>query len=156
MNFKHFSTTPLIMVFVLAISPSWARASDAADVTATVHRFLDNLDDKTQQIALPICDSPVSILDEFPPYEWHGPNACAEWWDALGAYDDQNGITDGEVALGTPWNVDVNGDRAYFVASMTYTYKQHGKPVKESGAFAVALRRTQAGWRIAAWTYSKQ
>ena len=31
------------------------------------------------------------------------------------------------------------------MAPMTYTYKQHGKPVKESAAFAVALKRTQAG-----------
>jgi hypothetical protein len=57
---------------------------------------------------------------------------------------------------GTPWNVDVAGDRAYFVAPMIYTYQQHGKPVKEAAAFAVALKRTQAGWRITAWSYAKQ
>lgn len=156
MDFKRFAAAPLIIVFALAISPGPARASDAADVTATVHRFLDNLDDETQETALAICDSPVSIIGEFPPYEWHGPYACAEWWDALGVYDDQNGITDGDVALGTPWNVDVTGDRAYFVAPMTYNYRKHGKPVKESAAFAVALKRTPAGWRITAWAYSKQ
>ena len=48
-------------------------------------------------------------------------------------------------ALGTPWNVDITGDRAYFVAPMTYSYTQHGKTVKESATFAVALKRTQAG-----------
>jgi len=65
-------------------------------------------------------------------------------------------IADGDATLGAPWNVDVTGDRAYLVAPMTYTYKQHGKIVKESAAFAVALKRTQAGWRITAWAYSKQ
>lgn len=156
MDFKRFSAAPLIIMFALAISPGWARASDAADVTAAVHRYVDNLGDKTEQIALAMCDSYVSILDEFPPHEWHGPQACAEWWDALGTYNDKNGITDGDAVLGTPWTVDVSGDRAYFVAPMTYTFKQHGKPVKESAAFAVALKRTQAGWRITAWAYSKQ
>ena len=98
----------------------------------------------------------MSILDEFPPHEWHGPTACADWPSALDAYNGQNGITDGDATLDTPWTVDVTGDRAYFVAPMTYIYKQHGKPVKESTAFAVALKRTQVGWRITAWAYSKQ
>jgi len=59
-------------------------------------------------------------------------------------------------ALGTPWNVDITGDRAYFVAPMTYTFKQHGKPVKETASFAVSLKRTQTGWRITGWAFSKQ
>jgi hypothetical protein len=70
--------------------------------------------------------------------------------------NDQNGITDGDATLGTPQTVDVNGDHAYFVAPMTYKYKQHGKPTKETAAFAVALRRTQAEWRITGWSFSKQ
>ena len=28
--------------------------------------------------------------------------------------------------------------------------------IKETASFAVALRRTQAGWRITGWAYSKQ
>ena len=52
--------------------------------------------------------------------------------------------------------MDVTGDRAYFVAPMTYTYKQNGKSVKESASFSVALKRTQGGWRITSWTYAKQ
>jgi hypothetical protein len=103
-----------------------------------------------------MCDSHVSILDEFPPHEWHGPTACADWWKALNAYDEKEGIAAGAAALGTPWTVDVAGDRAYCVAPATYEYKQHGKPVKESHAvFTVALRRTDAGWRITSWTWSK-
>ena len=64
--------------------------------------------------------------------------------------------TPGDATLGTPWNVDITGDRAYFVAPLTYTYVQHGKTVKESASFAVALKRTSSGWRITAWAYSKQ
>jgi hypothetical protein len=156
MNFKRFAVATLTIVFALAISPRWVFASDTADVTAAVHGFVDNLDDKTLERALAWCDSPVSVIDEFPPHEWHGPTACAVWWKAFNAYNEKNGITDGDAKLGTPWNVDVTGDRAYFVAPMTYTFKQHGKTVKESAAFAVALKRTQTGWRITAWAYSKQ
>jgi SnoaL-like protein len=156
MDFKRVAAATLTIVFTLSIGPRSAFASETADVTAAVHRFLDNLDKDTLETALVLCDSPVSIIDEFPPHEWHGPTACADWWKALNAYNERNGITDGDATLGTPWNVDVTGDRAYFVAPMTYTYKQHGKPVTESAAFAVALKRTQSGWRITAWAYSKQ
>lgn len=103
-----------------------------------------------------MCDSNVSILDEFPPHEWHGPTACADWWKAHNAYNEKSGITDGDAPLGTPWTVDVTGDRAYFVAPMTYTFKQHGKLVKETAAFAVSLKRTPTGWRITGWAFSKQ
>jgi SnoaL-like domain len=158
MDFKRVAAATLTIVFTFAISPSSAFASEKTDVVAAVHRYLDNLDkDKDKlETALAMCDSNVSILDEFPPHEWHGPTACADWWKALLAYNEKSGITDGDATLGTPWTVDVSGDRAYFVAPMTYTYKQNGKPVKESAAFAVALKRTQAGWRITAWSYSNR
>jgi len=156
MEFKRIVAAAMTIVFALAISSGRALASEKADVAAAVHRYLDNLDKDKLETALAMCDTSVSILDEFPPHEWHGPTACADWWKALEAYNEKSGITDGDVTLGTPWTVEVTGDRAYFVAPMTYTYKQHGKPVRESAAFAVALKRTQAGWRITAWAYSKQ
>jgi len=156
MEFKRLAAATLTIVFALVVSPKWALASDQADVTAVVHRFLDNVDKATIETALALCDPPVSIIDEFPPHAWQGPTGCVDWWNAFVAYNTENGITPGDGTLGTPWNVDVTGDRAYFVAPMTYSFTQHGKAVKESATFAVALKRTQAGWRITAWAYSKQ
>jgi hypothetical protein len=86
----------------------------------------------------------VSIIDQFPPHEWRGPTACADWWKAFNAYNEKSGITPGPARLGTPWNVDVTGDRAYFVAPMTYTYQQQGKAVKETAAFC-SRAETDAG-----------
>jgi len=156
MNFKRLTGVILSVVFTLMINSGSAVASDKDDVVATVNQYLNNLDDKTLDKALAVCDSQVSIIDEFPPHEWHGPTACADWWKAYNAYNEKSGITDGDAPLGTPWTVDVTGDRAYFVAPMTYTFKQHGKPVKETASFAVALKRTPTGWRIAGWAFSKQ
>lgn len=156
MDFRRAAAATLTVVFTLVISPRSAVASEKFDVVAAVHRYFDNLDQDKLGTALTMCDSHVSILDEFPPHEWHGPTACADWWKALNAYDEKEGIAAGAAALGTAWTVDVTGDRAYFVAPATYEYKQHGKPVKESHAvFTVALRRTEAGWRITGWTWSK-
>jgi hypothetical protein len=155
MNFKRFASA--ILITVCLASPRWAIASEKTDVVAAVHRFFDNLSDKTIETAAAVCDAPVSIIDEFPPHEWHGPTACVDWWKAYKAYNRDNGITSEGASLGTPWTVDVTGDRAYFVAPSTYVYKQNGKTVKESrSVFTVSLRRTEGAWRITAWTWSKR
>ena len=156
MDFKHVAAAGITIVFAFAISSASALASEKTDVVAAVHRYFDNLDPDKLETALAMCDSHVSILDELSPHEWHGPTACADWWKAAKAYDEKEGIAAGAAALGTPWTVDAAGDRAYFVAPATYEYKQHGKLVKESHAvFTVALRRTDAGWRITSWAWSK-
>jgi len=155
MNFKRVAGS-LMFLLTLAITPASSFASDKTDVVDTVNRYLAALDPDKLQTALAICDSEVSILDEFPPHEWHGATACADWWKGYLAYNDKSGITETDGALGTPLTVDVNKDSAYFVAPFTYTYKQHGKSIKETASFAVALRRTQKGWRITGWAYSKQ
>ena len=154
MGLKRFAAATSIIIFALAISAGSVFAAEKDDVVAAVHQYLASLE--KPETASAMCDSHVSILDEFPPHEWHGPTACADWLKAYNAYNEKSGITDGDFPLGTPWTVEVAGDRAYFVAPATYTYKQHGKPVKENGTFAVALKRTQAGWRITSWAYSKQ
>ena len=155
MDFKRFAVILMIAV-AFAISSAATFASDKTDVVDAVNRYLSNLDANKIQTAVAMCEPDVSILDEFPPHAWHGPTACADWWKGLLAYNEKSSITDGEATLGKTWTVEVTGDRAYFVAPMTYTYKQNGKPVKESASFAVALKRTQAGWRITSWAYSKQ
>ena len=155
MKLSRISVSIAFLLLLVAAVPS-SFASDKSAVVDTVKRYLDNLDPAKIQTALAMCDSEVSILDEFSPHEWHGPTACADWWKAELAYNEKSGITDEDAPLGTPQTVDVNGDRAYFVAPMTYTYKKHGNPVKESATFAVSLHRTAAGWRITGWAYCKQ
>jgi hypothetical protein len=150
MDLKRLAAAAMTITFALTASAGSAFAAEKDDVVATVNQYLHI--DKAETL----CDSHVSILDEFPPHEWHGPNACVDWEKAYNAFNEKSGIKDTHGELGTPWTVEITGDRAYFVAPLTYTYKQHGKPVKETASFAVALRRTQAGWRITSWAYSKQ
>jgi hypothetical protein len=76
MDFRRAAVTTLTIVFTLVISPRSAVASEKTDVVAAVHRYFDNLGKDTLETALTMCDSHVSILDEFPPHDWHGPTAC--------------------------------------------------------------------------------
>jgi hypothetical protein len=101
MNLRRFTGAILTIVVSLAVGSGPAFADDKTDVVAAVNRFLDNLGTETLEKALAVCDSPVSIIDEFPPHEWHGPTACADWWKALNAYNEKNEITDASATLGS-------------------------------------------------------
>jgi hypothetical protein len=141
------------LIVMLPFASQHVFAADKDDIVATVNQFADNLDPKTIDKALATCDSSTSIIDEFPPHVW---NSCGDWIKAFGEYNEKNGVTDAVAKIGAPWSVDVDGDRAYVVAPATYTYKQHGKAMKEAHAvFTAALRKTDTGWRFSAWTWSK-
>jgi ketosteroid isomerase-like protein len=156
MNFTRVAVVVSVALIGLSFASQNLFAADKDDIVATIHQFADNLDPKTMDKALAACDSPASIIDEFPPHVWSGPTACADWAKAFGEFNDKNGVTDADAKIGAPWSVDVEGDRAYAVAPATYTYKQHGKVMKESHAvFTVAFRKTDGGWRITAWSWSK-
>ncbi len=153
MSFNRMVFAFAAAVCILPFASQPAFAADKNDIVATIHQFADNLDPKTIDKALATCDSQTSIIDEFPPHVW---NSCADWVKAFGEYNDKNGVTDAVAKIGAPWSVDVEGDRAYAVSPATYTYKQHGKANKELHAvFTAAFRKTDAGWRITAWSWSK-
>ena len=50
----------------------------------------------------------------------------------------------------------VTGDRAYVVEPVVYTYKQHGKPVTESGSvWTLAMIKTGGAWRVSGWSWAQ-
>ena len=133
-----------------------AAASDKTDAIAAAHQFNDSLNKGDAKTAVAMCAAPSSIIDEFPPHEWQGATACADWANDFDAYNKKNGITDSFVTLGKPKHVDITGDRAYLVIPATYTYKQNGKRVTESHSIlTVAMQKSAAGWRITGWAWSK-
>ena len=103
-----------------------------------------------------MCADPMSILDGMAPHVWHGPTASQDWYSDVLVEGEQHGATDYFVELGEPRHVNVTGDNAYVVVPTTMTFKVHGKPITQTGAFfTVALRKTVDGWRIAAWAWAK-
>jgi len=122
---------------------------------APVHQFVDGFNKGDTKSALAACADQTSIIDEFPPHEWHGSGACAQWANDFEADEKKNGVSDGRVILGTPRHVDITGDRAYIVVPSSYSYKKNGKPTKETGStFTFVLQKGAVGWRIIAWTWS--
>lgn len=143
------------MALVVVMTAGTASASDQADVMATAHQFIDGFNKGDVKSALAACASPVSIVDEFPPYAWQGANACADWATDFESNAKKNGITDSIVTLLKPKHVDVTGDRAYVVVPANYDYKLKGKKTSQKGSImALALRKTPAGWRITGWSWA--
>jgi tellurite resistance protein len=127
----------------------------ASAALATIHQFMDGLNAGDMKRTLAACAPQASIVDEVPPHEWQGTNACAKWAHDLDAADKAAGITDGVVTLGTPWRIDVNGTRAYAVVPATYAFKVHGRTVTETNSiFTAALVRVGGAWRITGWAWS--
>jgi hypothetical protein len=130
--------------------------SDKTAVMASIHQFVDAFNKGDTKTAAAACASETSIIDEFPPHEWHGAGGCSKWIDDFDADAKKNGITDGVVTLRTPKHVDIAADRAYVVVPADYSYKQKGKTLKEVGSLlTVVLQKGTGGWRITAWAWSK-
>lgn len=141
-----------VALMMIPAAASQASASDKTDVLATIHQFATS----DMNTALAACAAPASIIDEFPPHEWQGATACADWANDFETYSKNNGITEPVMTLGKPKHVDITGDRAYVVVPATYTYKKNGKQVTESGSIlTVALHKVAAGWRITGWAWTK-
>jgi ketosteroid isomerase-like protein len=144
-----------IVALALAAAAGSAAASDRTDVMATVNQFIDGFNKGDVKSALATCASPASIVDEFPPYAWQGPTACADWASDFEANSKKNEITDEVVKLAKPKHVDVTADRAYVVVPASYTYKQKGKKVSQVGSTMVlALRKSATGWLITGWAWA--
>jgi hypothetical protein len=144
----------VLALSVVAAGP--ALADDKTDVMAVVNGFTDAFNKGDVKSAVAACADQTSIIDEFPPYEWHGEGACAKWAEDFDADAKKRGITNGVVTLGKPRHLDVAGDRAYVVLPAEYVFKQKEKDVRQKGStLAVALQKGAAGWRIVAWTWAK-
>jgi len=153
----------LLAAILVALSPGCtaphADGPSAAEETAVltpVHQFVEGFNAGDTARALAACTSAMSIIDEFPPFEWHGAGAATNWVADYKLDAGKQGITDGVVTLGKPRHVDIAGDRAYVVAPADYDFKQRGEPVKESGSlFTFALQKDATGWLISGWAWSR-
>jgi hypothetical protein len=146
----------LVAVAVSALAQTPSAGADKTAVMATVTQFTDAFNKADTKSVAALCADQTSIIDEFPPYEWHGAGSCTKWMADYDADARKNGITDGLVTLSKPKHVDITADRAYVVVPADYTYKLKGKAVKQTGSmFTLALQKSTAGWRVTGWSWAR-
>jgi hypothetical protein len=49
-------------------------------VLAAVHQFIGGFNKGDANAIRAACAEETSILDDFPPHEWHGTGACSKWF----------------------------------------------------------------------------
>ena len=146
----------LIALVVVVIAAGQTAVSQETAVMSTVNQFVNGFNKGDAKALLATCADEMSIIDEFPPHEWHGAGACSRWLNDYDVDAKKNGIADGFVTISKPRHIDITADRAYVVVPANYTYKKNGKPVKEAGSiFTLALQKGASGWRLTGWAWAK-
>ena len=140
----------IIALAVSALTTGSALASDRSDITAVLNQWNDA--DVAKSTAA--CADDASVMDDIPPYEWHGAGACANWAKDYDAYAQKNGMTDANGTIGKPRQIIITGDRAYAIAPATFSFTKEGKQVKNIAIATFALKKIAAGWRITGWTWT--
>lgn len=152
----HRMLIALSLVVLATFSAAQTSGSAQTAVLGLINQFVDGFNKGDTKMAVAACADETSIIDEFPPHEWHGAGACAKWLSDFDADAQKNGITDGVVTLGKASHVDINSDYAYVVIPANYTFKQKGKAVSEVGSIiTLSLHKSPAGWRITGWAWAK-
>lgn len=146
----------LVALFLAALLPAQSPRSAQTAVLGVVQHFVDGFNKADLKAIQAACADQTSILDEFPPHEWHGQGACTRWVADFDADASKNGITGGVVTLQKPSHVDIAADRAYVVIPANYAFKQQGKPMSETGSIiTLTLLKSPTGWRITGWAWAK-
>ncbi len=145
----------VILGAAIAMAASPALAAGNGEITAVVKQYGHGVaagDAKSSAL----CTSPAVVIDDFAPHVWQGPNACADWQAGLNAMIKKAGMTDAKVSIGPAKHLQVTGDVAYAVYPAVFSFKMKGKPQKEPGVWAFALKKSAAGWRISGWSWASQ
>ena len=87
----------LLLAAFTTFSTAQTPESAQTAVLASVNQFVDGFNKGNTKMLVAACADQTSILDEFPPHEWHGSGACAKWVSDFDADAKTNGITDGIV-----------------------------------------------------------
>ena len=156
MDYRRFAMPAIAAILAMVTAPTSAHASDQSAVMATVNQFADGYNRADFAAAAKACASHATVVDEFAPHIWTGATACADWGRAYQRNARENHISSGTVTMGKPWQLMIDGDRAYVVLPVRFNWLQNGKPgVEPASVFTLVLGKSSVGWRIMSWTWSE-
>jgi uncharacterized protein DUF4440 len=95
-----------------------------------------------------VCAASTTVIDEFPPYSWSGPDTCARWSAAFKVFMGQVKMTDPKGTVAPHPFIDVTGNHAYVVAKVKWDATLSGKPISEEGTWTFVLAKSGAAWKI--------
>jgi ketosteroid isomerase-like protein len=137
----------------LAGVPAIAAAADDGPVTV-VKTFLDAFNKGDIAGAQAANAASEVIIDEVPPHAWGGQGAFQAWASDLGKDAAAKGQTDEKVTLDAIVRDQIDGDTAYVVAKVTFTYKLHGTPTIEHALLVSSLAKQGGVWKVNGWAWA--
>src|SRR5262252_8400961 len=129
-----------VAALAVMVSLACTTGANAAPAKRAIEKAIEDMNANKPNKA---CAPAGAIIDEFAPFSW---DSFASWSDALGKYNAQNAITDSKTSHVKFRHINVEGDRAYAVLSVLFTYKQAGHARSEQATEALALEKGASGW----------
>lgn len=130
-----------------------ARAADAGPA-ATVQTFIAAFNKGDIKAAEATHLPDAIIVDEMAPHLFRGPGGFQAWVAALTADSKARGRTDESVVLGQVRRQEIEGDAAYVILPADFVFKDKGVAYHEPSQMTAVLKKTAAGWKIGAWTWT--
>lgn len=146
---------PFIAILVLAYIFTGAPSVAAGRPMDIVNKSIIAINKRDMKGFAALCTQDAIAIDNFTPHIWRD-NGCAGWASGYVAVMRSDGDIGGIFTLGTPKRDDVSRDRAYIVVPAKFTYSEKGKPGRVLGLLTYVMKRTTAGWQIAAWVFSEE
>jgi ketosteroid isomerase-like protein len=145
-----------LVALVCSLAGSVHAQSADPQITATINKFIDsfNKGDAAAAAATHASDADLSLVDEVPPFAWHGPTAFQSWAGDLEADAKKNGITDQKVTIKAPTRVETAGDSAYVVVPSVFEFKLKGVAMRETAQMTFVMKKGANGWLIHGWTWT--
>src|SRR5215472_1877505 len=156
MDLKKTAIALLLVALVFAPSAAHAATPDKTAVMSVVNQYIDGFNKADLKEMTSMCEPSASLIDDFAPHIWTGANACANWFKGFIVWAKANSYTNNTVTIaGKPWQLMIDGDHAYVVLPVKYTWLQAGKPGQLLGSvYTLVLEKTKAGWLITGWTWA--
>ncbi|HET7103453.1 MAG TPA: nuclear transport factor 2 family protein [Terracidiphilus sp.] len=132
-----------------------ALAAGPDDAATPVYKFINAFNTGDMNTAFALCSAgEVTIVDEFPPFQWVGSKAARHWAADYDRHAGATGVTEGRVTYTKATRVELKGDLAYVIIPTVYLYREHGTAMQEEGHLTAVMHAEAGGWKIRSWTWS--
>ena len=125
-------------------------------MVSVTHPWVDRFNNADAKAAIATCATQVTLIDDFPPHEWHGSGACKRWFEDFQSVSKMEGITHPRIAVEPASHTEMTKDFAYAVVPVKLSFDRKGERVTDKGIMTVTLRNGTSGWRITGGVWSDQ
>jgi len=127
-----------------------APTQEMIEVVERLTTFMERLDDA--QLEEIFTNSDVTIIENFAPFIFKGPDAVSDWAEGMRAH--LRDVTDLRHTFGARHDFSVQGDRAFFTLRTTWTGTAGGQSFSEEGGWSFVLVEKGGEWRIQAYGWA--